>query len=61
MLFKCDECYLEAGLQVILQTFIQMSKSWKLYEHALVETQPKGYYIQGEIEGKALKVSSWTL
>ena len=48
MLFKCDECYLEAGLQVILQTFIQMSKTWKLYEHALLNPQEKGYYIQGE-------------
>ena len=48
MLFKCDECYLEAGLQVILQTFIQMTKSWKLYEHALLNPQEKGYYIPGE-------------
>ena len=48
MLFKSDECFLEAGPQVILGTFIQMSQGWKLYEHVLIKALPKAYYVQGD-------------
>ena len=48
MHFKCDECFLEAGPQVILGTFIQMSQGWKLYEHVFIQALPKGYYVLGD-------------
>ena len=58
LLYKCDECFFEAGLQLILQTYIQKTKHWKLYEHALVNPIPKGYYLQenGELIAEGMKV-----
>ena len=48
LLHKCDESFVEAGLQVILQTFILMTKQWKVYR-ALFFGQQKGYYQPGNV------------
>ena len=62
MVHKCDESYLEAGVQLILQTFILMTKQWRIYT-ALLSKQQKGYYLQGDARFKEgngiIGVYSW--